>query len=504
MVTTRLLLIPMLSATLAACGPLAPQGQTGSGDAAEIWTALGGGEDQRIAALAIGPDGTLYAGGIFATVGGQPMSYVARWDGEAWDPLGGRVLGDVTALAVGRDGVVYAAGTFSEAGGVAVNRIARWDGQAWSGLHSGVEHGRPGRDGGRINALALGLDNSLYAAGEFTAAGGQAASNVARWDGQRWSALGAGLDDWARSLATGPDGSLYAGGAFQEAGGRPASRIARWDGQSWSGLGSGVDAQVEGIAVAADGVVYAAGLFTEAGGKPALGVARWDGESWLPLGSGIGNWVSDLVLGPDGVLYAGGGFTEAGGREAYNVARWDGQEWSSIGTGLDDFVSALAVSAEGELYAGGEFAEAGVARASLRVLAAAAAPVSSGTGTAAPSAAQPDAQLAAAGPDQPIVCPTERCFEDGFRACERGTRFTTPEALGARARYDILGRVEGGCRISLTYVSNPNPDWVDRPLLLTLDHARPFLDQVMQAMTACTTGRESRFQCGGPLQELLR
>jgi hypothetical protein len=90
-----------------------------------------------------------------------------------------------------------------------------------------------------------------------------------------------------------------------------------------------------------------------------------------------------------------------------------------------------------------------------------------------------DAQLAAAGPTQPSTCSTERCFEDAFGTCERATRFITPQVLGARARYDILGVVEGGCRISLTYVSNPNPDWVDKPLLLTLDPARRFADQIM-------------------------
>src|SRR5437773_646691 len=44
-------------------------------------------------------------------------------------------------------------------------------------------------------------------------------------------------------------GEVYFGGAFTSAGGTPSRNIAKWDGQNWSALGLGVDGPVYAIAV---------------------------------------------------------------------------------------------------------------------------------------------------------------------------------------------------------------------------------------------------------------
>ena len=36
--------------------------------------------------------------------------------------------------------------------------------------------------------------NTLYAGGEFTTAGGNAANDIAQWNGSSWSALGSGMN----------------------------------------------------------------------------------------------------------------------------------------------------------------------------------------------------------------------------------------------------------------------------------------------------------------------
>src|SRR5690606_27287296 len=61
--------------------------------------------------------------------------------------------------------------------------------------------------------------------------GGEPASNIARWDGESWSAVGAGMNERVRALAVFDDGAgpaLYAGGEFTEAGGVTALRTAKW------------------------------------------------------------------------------------------------------------------------------------------------------------------------------------------------------------------------------------------------------------------------------------
>ena len=79
---------------------------------------------------------------------------------------------------------------------------------------------------GAVNTLmTYGAD--LYAGGAFTTAGGGAASGIAKWDGNSWSALGSGVSS-SLVYALAPFGTnLYAGGGFTTAGGTSSNNIAR-------------------------------------------------------------------------------------------------------------------------------------------------------------------------------------------------------------------------------------------------------------------------------------
>src|SRR5207244_2479119 len=91
-----------------------------------------------------------------------------------------------------------------------------------------------------VNALAV-SGSDLYAGGSFTNAGGVAATNIAKWNGSTWSALGSGMNGFVSALAvSGTD--LYAGGG--------CSCVAKWNGSSWVALGSGLNNYVSALAVA--------------------------------------------------------------------------------------------------------------------------------------------------------------------------------------------------------------------------------------------------------------
>ena len=83
-----------------------------------------------------------------------------------------------------------------------------------------------------VNSVETDEAGNLYIGGYFTAVGGVAANHIAKWDGNSWSALGAGLPGPVNVVMAG-GGKLYAGGNFAAGGGYC---IASWDGSTWSSV----------------------------------------------------------------------------------------------------------------------------------------------------------------------------------------------------------------------------------------------------------------------------
>jgi hypothetical protein len=305
------------------------------------WSALGSGLTGDVQALAV--SGTnLYIGGGFAKAGGSNAFFVAQWNGNQWSPLGTGLSGAVKAMAVSGS-TLYAGGGFTSARNIPAvkfNGIAQWDGSTWSALGSGM-----GGNSSIVLALAV-SGATLYAGGEFTTAGGTNASHVAQWNGSTWSPLGSGMGavggntPIVSALAV-SGATLYAGGEFTTAGGNEASYIAKWDGTNWSSLGSGVssgrfnDTEVTALMVSgAD--LYVGGVFITAGDIDATNIAVWDGSSWSALGSGMNNAVIALAtLG--NTLYAGGDFLTIGGKSSPFIAS------ASLMTGTMTFPTASAI-----------------------------------------------------------------------------------------------------------------------------------------------------------------
>ncbi|MFO0875031.1 MAG: hypothetical protein U0575_13805 [Phycisphaerales bacterium] len=211
-----------------------------------------------------------------------------------------------------------------------------------------------------MRALCVGdLDgdgaDELYAGGDFTTSGAEPIGHVARWDGDHWSALGAGVNNSVGALALFDDGSgpaLYAGGQFSTAGGAPALSIARWNRRSWSPVGAGFNGSVSalcGVDLGDGPRLVAGGAFTSSGGQGMARIATWNGAAWAALGAGVNSNVYALAAVPDGAahaLVAGGWFSTAGGAPAHRIARWDGVAWTPAVPARDD-----GFSVDGAAYA---------------------------------------------------------------------------------------------------------------------------------------------------------
>ncbi|MDX2199573.1 MAG: immunoglobulin domain-containing protein [Phycisphaerae bacterium] len=379
----------------------------------EVWDSDGDGE-----ALP-----QLYAFGAFDVVAPNAPRFrgAARWDGAQWHPLREGFVGislqrgPRAATGWDSDGsgpippqlavVGDYFGTVETADQTSIpNRVgslALWDNSRWSPVGNGLT--------GTINdLLALDRDTSdqdgpeLFACGTFTRSRDAIFNGIARWDGNAWQPLAAGLSVYRMQelLSWDPDGTgpmhceLVAGGGFRVAadGGQWLNGVARWDGMGWQPFGLGVigDASPPGNAAVnallawdhdADGAtpdrIVAAGdfRFPSPAGFTVNSIAFWDGVAWQPFGdataqfSGADDDVRDLALfDPDAEgplapqVVAVGRFASSAGTMLNGVARWDGLAWQPFANGLAAAAIAVAtLDPDGpgplprELYVGGEF-----------------------------------------------------------------------------------------------------------------------------------------------------
>jgi hypothetical protein len=308
------------------------------------WSAVGTGVYADTLAVA---NGKVYAGGQFSLPGSAAPNNVAVWDGASWSLLGTGFDNQVSALTVSGS-LVYAGGLFTHAGSVGANRIAVWNGTAWSALGAGVNKG--------VLALQV-MPDGLYAGGQFTTAGSSSsAAYLARWDGSTWSNVGGGLANWfssrvVRGLA-GSSGTLYVVGEFTAAGGTNAHNVASWNGNSWATLPSSA-VEEQGLL---SGVTAAVGYGGEhcAGGFLIGAMRCWNGTQWVAKSPGTGGYIDTLVASGSS-LYVGGYFFGATGC-CFGV--WDGTTFNYVGGGTDDEVYAVASSGN-KIYVGGFFLHAG-------------------------------------------------------------------------------------------------------------------------------------------------
>jgi trimeric autotransporter adhesin len=343
----------------------------------------------------------LVAGGEFPIAGTGFVNHIAYWDGNSWQPLGNGttngVSGGVYALAVLPNGDLVVGGNFASAGGVAASDIARFDGTGWHALGSGMGNAF----NTVINTLAVLTNGDVVAGGYFQTAGGVNATNIARWNGSTWSALGDPSTPGPSQIyasAVAANGDLFVIGSFTMIGGVTANGAARWNGVSWNALGTGggggsciailpnqdvmvgaavwngstwkdvntglYNAQaINAVAVLPDGTPILGGQFSLTG-SPATpaNVAYWNGTNWAPFGVGVNNTVMTLtVLGPNSFV-AGGILLSAGGHSAAGIARWDGANWNFYGSGFSSpgNINAFVRMPNGDVIAGGSFTGAGI------------------------------------------------------------------------------------------------------------------------------------------------
>lgn len=261
----------------------------------ESWSPLSAGFGGRVNCFGVYDDGSgndIYAGGLFSADGksSQPIQNIARWNGSAWAPLGASLNGEVHDMCVFDDGsgsALYACGSMSGTcdGVVTANKVAVWRHYGWAPLAEGFDLNGPVY---AIEVFDDGTGSALFLGGDFTFGQGEQVYRIAKWDStsQTLTGLGTGVSWDVLDLEVIDNGSgpaLYACGKFTIADGETVNKIAKWDGQAWSSLDAGIGSQGDGGQVNAlimhdDGsgpAIFAVGDFSSVSGISSTNIAKW-------------------------------------------------------------------------------------------------------------------------------------------------------------------------------------------------------------------------------------
>ena len=346
-------------------------GGVGAPDVA--WNPLG--VSDSVFSLQLDGSGGLYVGGYFTTLAGTARHGLGRVAtggsgvlDATWNPAPD---GGVSAMALAPDGSLYAAGAFTSIGGRANAAVARL-------FATGTGAADPGWHGGTSSSAA----SIAVSATGMVHVGAEGRSNVdARMGYSRFDAAGNLLADaydiesagTCYAVAVMPDGRIVVAGSFQKVGQTHQRYLLRLNPDrtldaSWQ---PDPDFDVRRLLVAPDGSLFVIGSFTHIGATLRINAAKFgsDGSldpAWNPRGTGI----NTLAWAGDGALLVGGAFTSLGGVAQPYLAKL-----SSSGTGavdsawrpvFDSAVNEIGVAADRSIFAAGPFMQVnGVARRAL-------------------------------------------------------------------------------------------------------------------------------------------
>jgi hypothetical protein len=95
-------------------------------------------------------------------------------------------------------------------------------------------------------------------------------------------------------------------------------------------------------------------------------------------------------------------------------------------------------------------------------------------------------------------CGTADCFEEKFSNCLPATMESTVE-FGS-FYYKIIGPESNGCKVTMKYTKNPNPEWVNKEITCILDNELELEESVIDAFNRISSGNST---CSGPLYDML-
>lgn len=210
-----------------------------TGQADPSFRISGGGADNSVRAIAVQTDGRIIVGGDFQSFSGVSRNFFARLLGngdlDTSFNTGAGANGSVDAVVLQPDGRVFIGGAFSTVGGAAHRGVARLNasGTVDPTFNSALDANAI------VDAIALQPDGKVVIGGNFANIGGVGRSNVARLntDGSLDTTFnpGSGANGSVRALVIKSNGKTVIGGTFFTVNGVPRARLAQLNGDTAPG-----------------------------------------------------------------------------------------------------------------------------------------------------------------------------------------------------------------------------------------------------------------------------
>lgn len=244
---------------------------------AGVWTSAGT-VDGPVYCIVEDANGRIYAGGDYANIGGVTTDNIAYFEDGAWHDMDGGLDDVVRALAVGPNGDIWAGGGALAPGG-ATSSVAVWD---WVSWEAPAVANNPGAT---VYALAFDGAGNLFIGGSYANAGGVAVNGICYWDGAAYNTMNGGFSSGTIYSIAINNTLVYVGGDAAHVG------VQSWDfgtSTAWTDLQDAfTTGYVYSLAVDYAGRLCAAGIVSP-GGNDICFFDTWSGASWYSAGTASG------------------------------------------------------------------------------------------------------------------------------------------------------------------------------------------------------------------------
>jgi hypothetical protein len=338
-----------------------------------------GSASSKIHALALAPNGDLYAGGDFTSVGGVSANNIIKWNGTTWSALGTSPFSGssqaVRAIDVNSSSVVYAGGESKTAWRF---QTGTWTQEGTLVLSEPITVLKHDPSYSRLYVGAVGLyrcaGGSTWYQTDNPAGGGAVASiailGTDVYVGKLFSVQGSNPIDKsvtvscvikrARSLTV--TSTAWAGRLLPYNG---QSAYPGIDGYVMSMYVSGSDLYMSGaICASANGAEASLGLTQYVGANSTKSLAPYLGSNHTvrALGNDLAGNLYVATYSPvsQNTVYTKSIHAAASNTTVNSIAKWNGTSWTNMGSGYTNTVHSIAIHPTTRLpYFGGYFTTIG-------------------------------------------------------------------------------------------------------------------------------------------------